>query len=197
MARKLLSARNDPIGLVPANATSGEKKPNCGKPMALSESPATVDRHALPKDSRLALSPCGSGFSIDGSSATVVALAFSFSPSCQTAFLLLGYSMYDAVRYRQEAEKCLRNAERATDSLERRNWWVIAEEWYRLAQIADLNNRQPNESRQQATSLAACSRKLRRRATLLAACSRKLRSQARNVARRRVISFIDPSSNPI
>jgi hypothetical protein len=139
------SARDDPRGLVPTVATSAEKRPKSDHRMTRSESLATVGRHALPKDSRLALSPCGSGFSIDASSATVVALAFSFSPSCQTAFLLLGYSMYDAVRYRQEAEKCLRNAERATDSLERRNWWVIAEEWYRLAQIADLNNCQASD----------------------------------------------------
>jgi hypothetical protein len=107
----------------------------------------------------------------------------------------LGFSMFDAVRYRQEAEKCLRNAERAMDSLERRNWWVIAEEWYRLAQIADVNNRQPGESREQAPSLAACSSKLRRRATSLAACSRKLRRRAQNVARGSSDLFIDRSSN--
>ena len=50
--------------------------------------------------------------------------------------------MSDAVRYRQEAEKCLRNAEQAADPLERRNWWSIAEEWLRLAQIAEMSSRQ-------------------------------------------------------
>ena len=47
--------------------------------------------------------------------------------------------MSDAVRYRQQAEKCLRNGEQAADPLERRNWWSIAEEWLRLAQVADMN----------------------------------------------------------
>jgi hypothetical protein len=49
--------------------------------------------------------------------------------------------MSDAARFRQEAAKFLRNADQASDHLERRNWWSIAEEWLRLADIADPNER--------------------------------------------------------
>jgi hypothetical protein len=40
------SCHPSPRGLVPTNGNPGWKKPNCGKPMDRSESPATVGRHA-------------------------------------------------------------------------------------------------------------------------------------------------------